>query len=78
MERFAITVTAGFQPLTIFTKLDILDLGQGSEYPSDSCIAIKLWIQTRYYISLMDVAQNLIFITSYYIYFKLLMIVFLI
>ena len=30
----------------------------------------------RYYISLMDVAQNLIFLTSYYIYFKLLMIVF--
>ena len=29
-----------------------------------------------YYISLMDVAQNLIFITSYYIYFKVLMILF--
>ena len=32
--------------------------------------------ETRYYISLMDAAQNLIFITSYYIYFKLLMILF--
>ena len=32
--------------------------------------------EPRYYISLMDVAQNLIFITSYYIYFKLLMILF--
>ena len=29
-----------------------------------------------YYISLMDVAHKLIFITSYYIYFKLLMILF--
>ena len=28
------------------------------------------------YISLMDVAQNLIFITSYYIYFNLLIILF--
>ena len=32
--------------------------------------------ERRYYISLMDAAQNLIFITSYYIYFKLLMILF--
>ena len=30
----------------------------------------------RYYISLMDVSQNLIFITSYYFDFKLLMILF--
>ena len=31
-------------------------------------------IELRYCISLMDVAQNLISVTSYYIYFKLLMI----
>ena len=37
---------------------------------------IKSYIQSRYYISLKDAAQNLIFITSYYIYFKLLMILF--
>ena len=30
----------------------------------------------RYYISLMDIAQNLIFITLCHIYFKLLMILF--
>ena len=34
------------------------------------------YVVARYYISLMDVAQNLIFITSYYIDFKLLMILF--
>ena len=33
-------------------------------------------VHSMHYISLMDVAQNLIFITSYYIYFKLLMILF--
>ena len=37
----------------------------------------ELLFTSRYYISLMDVAQNLIFITWYYIYFKLLMILFL-
>ena len=32
-------------------------------------------LSARYYVSLMDFAQNLIFITSYIIYFKLSMIV---
>ena len=31
-------------------------------------------LKSRFYISLIDVAQNLMFIISYYIYFKLLMI----
>ena len=33
-------------------------------------------VWTRYYISLMDAAHNLMFVISYYIYFKLLMISF--
>ena len=33
-------------------------------------------LRSRHFISLMDVAHNLIFITSYYIYFRLLMILF--
>ena len=38
--------------------------------------SIDWFLFARYYISLMDVAQNLTFITSYYIYFKLLIILF--
>ena len=64
---------------------------KGSLFPlfKSSCIANKYVVfrwsvgeiilccnRPRYYTSLMDVAQNLIFITSYYIYFKLLMILF--
>ena len=40
--------------------------------------SLNLLVSSRYYISLMDVAQNVIFITSTYIYFKLLIILFLI
>ena len=39
-------------------------------------IYIIFFMEARYYISLMDDAQNLIFITSYHMYFKLLMILF--
>ena len=40
-------------------------------------LLLNLWsFKSRHYISLMDVAQYLIFITSYCIYFKLLMILF--
>ena len=37
---------------------------------------LRSYVKPRHFISLMDVAQNLMFITSYYIYFKLLMILF--
>ena len=37
---------------------------------------LRSYVKLRHFISLMDVAQNLMFITSYYIYFKLLMILF--
>ena len=38
--------------------------------------AVKSCIEARYYTSLIDVAQNLTFFTSYYIYSELLMILF--
>ena len=40
------------------------------------CYPLVVLNTARHYISLMDVAQNLIFITAYYVYFKLLMILF--
>ena len=45
-------------------------------YFSHILFSYQQLFKKRYYISLMDVAQNLIFVTSYYIYFKLLMILF--
>ena len=60
MDKFKMKLLYNTEEISC-TKTELLDLK----------VTLPL-AKSRYYISLMDVAQNLMFIISYYIYFKLI------